>query len=73
MVSNDPNYVNHFHSIFEELWKNGVDAEIRISSIEEGVDFEDIEVITGPFRAWELYLDFVSRCTKGNYHSVPYD
>ena len=26
LVSNEPAYVNHFTSIFEELWKNGIDA-----------------------------------------------
>ena len=38
LVSNEPAYINHFASIFEELWKNGNDASDRIRDIEEGVD-----------------------------------
>src|SRR5207247_1912745 len=55
----EPQYVIHFHSIFEELWKDGTDAKARIASIEEGVDFGEIEVIPSSSRARELYLDIV--------------
>ncbi len=59
LVSNEPVYVNHFHYIFEELWKNGIDAKTRIASIEHGTDFGDIEVISNASRVAELYLDLV--------------
>ena len=36
-VSNEPLYVEHFNSLFEELQKNGIDAEDRIREIEEGI------------------------------------
>jgi signal transduction histidine kinase len=56
LVSNEPAYVNHFKSIFEELWKNGIDALDRIKDIEVGVDQADIEIISNPKegikRAW---------------------
>ena len=42
LISNEPAYVNHFKSIFEELWKNGVDVKSRINDIEEGLDTEGI-------------------------------
>jgi hypothetical protein len=48
LVSNEPVYVNHFHYIFEELWKDGIDAKTRIASIEDSTDFGDIEVISNP-------------------------
>jgi signal transduction histidine kinase len=58
LTSNDPNYVKHFYSIFEELWNDGIDAADRIKDIEEGVDLADIEVIQNPktaiTRAWRL-------------------
>jgi signal transduction histidine kinase len=58
LVSNEPAYVNHFKSIFEELWKNGIDALDRIRDIEEGVDQADIEIISNPKegikRAWSI-------------------
>jgi two-component system, OmpR family, sensor histidine kinase VicK len=48
LISNEPLYVRHFASIFEELWINGIDADDIIKDIEEGVDFADIEVILNP-------------------------
>ena len=58
LVSNEPAYINHFVSIFEELWKNGIDASDRIRDIEEGVDQANIEIIPNPKegikRAWNI-------------------
>ena len=48
LISNEPLYVRHFASIFEELWGNGIDADEIMKDIEEGVDFADIEVIPNP-------------------------
>jgi nitrogen-specific signal transduction histidine kinase len=48
LVSNEPAYINHFASIFEELWKNGIDASDRIRDIEEGVEQANIEIISNP-------------------------
>ena len=45
LVSNESAYLSYFVSIFEELWKSGIDAENRIVAIEEGVDSEGIEII----------------------------
>jgi hypothetical protein len=42
LISNEPLYINHFNSLFEEIWKNGIDPEVRIRAIEEGVDSEEI-------------------------------
>jgi sugar-specific transcriptional regulator TrmB len=64
LVSNEPAYVNHFHNIFEELWRNGIDAKTRIASIEEGFDFGDIEVISNASRVVELYLNLVKNAQK---------
>jgi len=33
-VSNELLYVEHFNGLFEELWKNGIDAEDRIREVE---------------------------------------
>ena len=38
--------LKHYSFIFEELWKNGIDAlRDRIKDIEAGVSLSDIEVI----------------------------
>ena len=59
LISNEPLYINHFNSLFDELWKNGIDAEDRIKDIEEGVD-TDIEVVPNAATAHEIYLNLVS-------------
>jgi hypothetical protein len=59
LTSNEPAYISHYNSIFEDLWKNGIDAVERIKEIEEGVDLADIEVIRSPARAQGIYLDIV--------------
>jgi hypothetical protein len=64
LTSNEPIYINHYNSIFEELWKNGIDAAQRIKDIEEGADVADIDVFRGAFRAREVYLDLVREATK---------
>ena len=48
LISNEPLYVKHFVSIFEELWKNGIDALDRIRNIEEGVNLAEVEIIENP-------------------------
>ena len=59
LASNEPIYINHYNSIFEELWKNGIDAEQRIRGIEQGTRLADIEVFHDASRAQEVYLDLV--------------
>jgi two-component system, OmpR family, sensor histidine kinase VicK len=59
LMSNDPLYVKHFSSLFEELWRNGMSASDRLREIEEGVEV-DIKVIQNPSLALDLYLDTVS-------------
>ena len=44
----DPAYIDHFRSIFEDLWAKGIDAEDRIKEIHEGTDLTDIEIIQNP-------------------------
>jgi signal transduction histidine kinase len=58
LVSNEIAYIEHFTSIFEELWKDGIDARERIRDIDVGIDLTDIEIIQNPKegikRAWDL-------------------
>ena len=59
LISNEPAYVSHYNSIFEEIWKNGIDATERIRDIETGVDLADIEVIPNSAKAQERYMNIV--------------
>ena len=64
LISSESAYVNHFNSIFEELWKNGVDAKSRIHDIEEGVDTEGIEIIQNPYEIQKLGFELAKFAQK---------
>jgi two-component system, OmpR family, sensor histidine kinase VicK len=64
LLSNEPAYVCHFLSIFEELWKYGINAVDRLKDIEAGADLADIEVIQSSSRAGELYLELVKNAKE---------
>jgi signal transduction histidine kinase len=59
LVSTEPLYIDHYDSIFEQLWDNSVDGRDRINDIREGIDLADIEVIPRSARARLLYLELV--------------
>ena len=63
LISTEPLYVRHFTSLFQEIWRNGIDARHRIKQVEEGVE-SDIEVIQNPDRTEELYWDIVKSAEK---------
>ena len=63
LISNEHLYINHFNSLFDELWKNGIDAKDRIKDIEQGT-LGDIEVIPNSVRAGELYLNLVKSANE---------
>jgi signal transduction histidine kinase len=53
LMSNEQLYVQHFKSMFEELWKGGIDAAERIKEMEQGVQAADIEIMHNPKQALE--------------------
>jgi signal transduction histidine kinase len=59
LISNEPLYLKHFSSIFEELWRNGTDAADRISELEQGTEPARIEIIESPRKAVELAHNLV--------------
>jgi two-component system, OmpR family, sensor histidine kinase VicK len=59
LTSNEPLYLKHFSSIFEELWRNGVDCENRIKEIEEGTESTKIEIIENPREAVKLARNLI--------------
>jgi two-component system sensor histidine kinase VicK len=71
LTSNEPVYVNHYNSIFEVLWKNGIDAVQRIRDINEGIDLADIEVIPRSSRARIVYLELVRNAKEETLFIFP--
>jgi two-component system sensor histidine kinase VicK len=58
LASNEGPYIKHFSAMFEQLWKEGIDARYRIKDIEEKVGIAEIEIIRNPVdsiaRGWDM-------------------
>lgn len=59
LTSNEPLYVEHFNSIFEDLWNNGIDATNRVMELEQGIESEDIKIIRNPIEVQNLIFDLI--------------
>ena len=59
LISNEPPYVRHYISIFEDLWNKAVPAEETIKEIEEGVVLGKTEVIQSQEDIQQLFIDMV--------------
>jgi nitrogen-specific signal transduction histidine kinase len=64
LSSNEPLYIEHFKTVFEELWKNSVDAVERIKDIEEEISTGGTEIIYRPLKAQELFLNIIKSSKK---------
>src|ERR671932_2175177 len=59
LISNEPPYIRHYISIFEDLWNKSVPAEPKIKEIEEGVVLGKTEVIQNPADIQQLFINMV--------------
>ncbi|MBV9176844.1 MAG: HAMP domain-containing histidine kinase [Nitrososphaeraceae archaeon] len=59
LISNEPLYVSHFNSLFDQLWQNGTDVINRIREIEEGVFQSNIEIIQNPEESIKLAFKII--------------
>jgi two-component system, OmpR family, sensor histidine kinase VicK len=64
LISNEPLYVKHFTSLFDEIWKNGIDARYRIQEVEEEGVEPEIEVIQNPDRTEEIFWNIIKSVEK---------
>lgn len=62
VVSNDRAYVTHFNSLFERLWSDraSVSASDRILEIQEGVELEEIRILSDPRAVHRLYVELIN-------------
>ena len=58
LISSEPLYVRHFTCLFEEIWRNGLDAAVQIRNIEEGHELTSVDVLPNPQeslqKAWTM-------------------
>jgi two-component system, OmpR family, sensor histidine kinase VicK len=59
LISNEPPYITHYNSIFEDLWNKSVPAEQKIKEIEESIVLGKTEVIQTPEDIQQLFIDMV--------------
>ena len=59
LTSNEPLYIKHFLSIFEDLWSSGIDATNRIIELEENIELESIKIIRNPVEVQNLAFDLL--------------
>jgi signal transduction histidine kinase len=64
LTSNEPVYIKHFHSIFENLWYSGIDATDRIKELEQDIESEGIEIIRNHFEVQRLVFDLLRSAQK---------
>ncbi|HZI72400.1 MAG TPA: hypothetical protein VFD60_14695 [Nitrososphaeraceae archaeon] len=64
LTSNEQPYIEHFTSIFDELWKKGVDAKDMIKAIEEGVDTEGIEIIRNSAEIQKIIFSLIKSAAE---------
>jgi signal transduction histidine kinase/DNA-binding Lrp family transcriptional regulator len=64
LYSSERLYVRHFQSIFDELWKMGINAQQRIDLIERGVASETTKVIENSSQAIELFLHLIENARE---------
>ncbi|HEY6535390.1 MAG TPA: hypothetical protein VIY08_06275, partial [Candidatus Nitrosocosmicus sp.] len=64
IASNDPIYIKHFKTIFEDLWDNGIDAKDIIHDIDRGYDPETIKVISRSSSVKDLYIKIIESAER---------
>ena len=60
----EPLYIEHFQTIFEELWKNSIDAHERIDQIEKGIGSETTKLIDNPSQTKMLLLNTIENAKQ---------
>jgi two-component system, OmpR family, sensor histidine kinase VicK len=64
LFSNELPYTEHFKTVFEELWKNSVNAVERIKDIEESINTGQTEIIYRPLKTQELFINTIKSAKK---------
>jgi signal transduction histidine kinase len=59
LVSNEPKYLKHFSTVFQNLWESSLAATERIKEIDEGTEPAKIEIIRDPKEAVKLSNELV--------------
>ena len=64
IYSNAKSILDQHHYLFETLWSRAIPAQQRIREIEEGIPFQQIDVVQDPKQSLALYMDLVKSSKK---------
>jgi signal transduction histidine kinase len=73
LVSSESAYIDHFVSIFNDLWAEGIDAKDRIKSIEQGLEPEFLDVINDHKKASQILVELAKSVKKEALILLPND
>jgi signal transduction histidine kinase len=73
LVSNEHAYINHFTFIFNELWRDAIEARERILLIEQGIEPEFFEVINDREKANQILVALAKSVKKEALFLLPND
>lgn len=73
LVSNEQAYVSHFAFIFNELWRDAIDAKERILAIEQGIEPQFVEAIKDRQKAGNILRDLAKSVKKEALLLLPND
>jgi signal transduction histidine kinase len=73
LVSNEQAYVSHFAFIFNELWRDAIDAKERILAIEQGIEPQFVEVVNDRQKAGDILRDLAKSVKKEALLLLPND
>ncbi|MCD6037278.1 MAG: putative signal transduction histidine kinase, with phosphoacceptor and binding domain [Nitrososphaeraceae archaeon] len=63
LFSNERPYIEHFKTVFEDLWNNSVDAVERIKNI-EAISAGETEIIYRPLKTQDLFINIIKSAKK---------
>lgn len=49
---------------FENLWNNAILQQDKISSVEAGVDPDQVKVLSNPMEIWNTYIDLINSANE---------
>jgi hypothetical protein len=64
LFSNEPIYLEHYSSLFEELWMGATDARERIKQIDEGIEEPQMKIIRNRHEIQRVYLELVNEAKE---------
>jgi two-component system, OmpR family, sensor histidine kinase VicK len=61
MFTTDPMYIEHYSDVFEELWKNSVDARTRINELRQNIEEPRMRIIRNQEQIKLTYLEMINQ------------